>query len=244
MPENDDGVDCPTCGKTCKNEHGMHIHHTTAHGESLTQETSTCDYCGEKYVVQPGATGVYCSNECNHLALRDRVELECYFCGDMFEAEVKEAADGRKFCSHDCYAASLEVRKEFECASCGRDFSVYPSAGIKYCSRACMFEDRTSKPRPVDLDGLLWVLYVYEGHNARETWLRANAHTDEWLTQETVRDRLRNNGWMAPGARPKYSDLTWEDLNLNDPPDTRDDLWRKYYYNRDGQSRAEAVSDG
>lgn len=219
---------CPTCGRDdFENRHGMCIHHKLAHGESLTRETTTCNYCGDEFEVPAGSTGQYCSKACHAESMQDRVEIECHHCGDPFEAEAKEAADGRKFCSHDCYGASLEERDEYVCASCGRDYSVYQSAGIRYCSRACMFEARTSKPRPDDRDGLLWVLYVYEDNNARETWLRANAHTDEWLTKAAVRDRLHENGWIAPGGRPKYADLTWDDVGV-DPPDDGDATWRKY----------------
>lgn len=230
MSEATDGdIICPTCGcSDFTTIGGMRKHHAVVHGESLVQQVAECETCGTMFEVTPGSEGKFCSRECHFESMRDRVELECDHCGTAFEAEAKEAADGRKFCSHDCYAASLEDRGEFECASCGRDYSIYPSAGIKYCSRACMFEARTSKPRPDDLDGLLWVLYVYEEHNARETWLRANAHVDDWLTQEDVRERLTKNDWMDPQGRPKYSDVTWEDIDL-DPPEPTDGPWKKYY---------------
>lgn len=227
-------VVCPTCGRDdFADIGGMRKHHAAVHGESLLQQTAECRTCGDDFEVKPGSDGKFCSRECHFESMRDRVEIECHNCGESFDAEAKQAADGRKFCSHDCYAASLEDRDEYECASCGRDYSVYPSAGIKYCSRACMFEDRTSKPRPDDLDGLLWVLYVYEEHNARETWLRANAHLEDWLTQESVRQLLRENDWMAQDGRPKYADLTWEDVGI-DPPDNREETWRKYYRDGDG----------
>lgn len=232
---------CPTCGRDdFATLGGMRKHHATVHGESLVQRSSECNTCGKEFEVQSGSEGKFCSRECHFESMRKRVELECDYCGDVFDAQDHEAADGRRFCSHECYGKSLEERDVYECAGCGRDYSVYGSAGIKYCSRACMFEDRTSKPRPDDLDGLLWVLYEYEGHNARVTWLRANAHVEEWLTQEDVRERLVDNGWMATQSGPKYADLTWDDVEL-DPPDPEEGTWKKYY---DGSGDAPADSGG
>jgi len=223
-------VQCPSCDETFDTEHGRNIHHTTVHGESLTQETGECDYCGEEFDVPPGSTGVYCSNECQGADLRDRVELVCDHCDEAFQAKPQEAADGRRFCSRECYAASMEERSAYECAGCGRDYSVYSSAGIRYCSRACMAEDRTSAPRPDDLDGVLWVLYVYEDNNARDTWLRANHHADEWLTQEETKERLKANDWMADdGSGAKYEHLTVDDVGLEGEPDAPDESWEKYY---------------
>lgn len=225
-------IPCPTCDRMFETERGRNIHHTTVHGESLTREEATCDYCDEEFVVPAGGTGVYCSNECNHKAFQDRVELVCEQCGEAFDAEAAEA-DSRKYCSQACYGRSRENRVSKTCAACGRSFDVYPSASIEHCSRACMAEAKTSQPRPDDLDGLLWLLYVYEGLNLRETWLRANANRDDWLTKEDVRTRLHENEWMAPGGRPKYGDLSLEDVGLDEIPAEGDDTWRKYYQDRE-----------
>lgn len=228
-----DSASCPTCNREFENRHGMRIHHATAHGESLVQRTATCDHCGESFEVSAGSTGVYCSNECNAKGLRNRVVIECEYCGDEFEAEAKVAEGGRKYCSLDCYGASMRDRTDRVCEGCGREFGVYNSAGIRYCSRACMAEDRTSKPRPDDFDGLLWLLYVYEDHNVRDTWLRVNANREEWVVQDEVRERLRENDWMKPGGAPKYGDLSFDDLDVDGPDaPAGDDTWQKYQYDR------------
>jgi len=226
----DDAV-CPTCGKEFANQHGMRIHHATAHDESLVDgELTTCDHCGDEYQVPPGATGQYCSLECRNAGMREGKRVDCETCGESFHAANWELERGQgRFCSHDCYAESLENRDTSECAGCGRNYSTFSAANIRYCSRACMAEDRTAAPRPDDLDGLLWVLAVYEDHNARATWLRANHHTDDWLTQKDVKDRLRDNGWMGGGGDAKYSDLTLEDVGLANEPDDPEQTWKKYY---------------
>jgi len=233
MNSSDDAT-CPTCGDEFANQHGMNIHHATAHDESLVQKTATCNYCGQEFDVPAGSTGQYCTTDCRDAAMRDGERVECDHCGDAFHAANWELEEGRQFCSHQCYGASLEDRDKYECAGCGRDFSVYTTANIRYCSRACMAEDRAAKPRPDDLDGLLWLLYVYEDQTARQTWLRANRHTDDWLTQDAVTDRLKENGWLADGGPQStlvttLEELDPDDVGLSGEPDSPDETWHKYY---------------
>jgi len=209
----------------------MRIHHATAHGESLVEQTAMCNHCEEEFEVPAGATGQFCSTDCRDASMREGERRECVECGEMFHAAEWELDEGRQFCSHACYAASLEDRDRYECAGCGRDFSVYSAANIRYCSRSCMAEDRMAAPRPDDLDGLIWLLYVYEDVNLRATWLRANNHHDEWLTQDDVATLLRENDWMdeSSGGTAKYEDLTAADVGLEGEPDDPDESWKKYY---------------
>lgn len=225
-------VECPTCDKTFKNEHGKNIHHATAHGESLVErEPTTCDHCGETFVPGQADKGAYCSRECWHAASTNRVELACETCGDAFEVKAHKR-DQRQYCSRECYWETLSETEIIECGGCGRTIEVPTAHELAHCSRACMAEARTGAPRPDDPDGLLWVLYVYEDHNARQTWLRANAARPddaEWLTRESVEERLRENDWMAGGRRPKYADLTIEDIGLEPVDDGGVDAWQKHY---------------
>jgi len=235
---------CPTCGKVLANRHGMRIHHVRAHDESLVEdELATCDHCDEEYIVPAGATGQYCSVECRDDAMREGERVACEQCGEEFHAADWELKRGQgRFCSHDCYGASLEDRDEDECAGCGRDYSAYSSANIRYCSRACMAEAQTSAPRPDDRDGLLWVLYVYEDHTARDTWLRVNNHTDEWLTKDAVTERLKDNDWMqdagynGSSTARKLEQLEPSDIGLDDEPDSPDETWQKYYQEQETEA--------
>lgn len=234
-------VPCPSCDRDdFKNEHGMNIHHATVHGESLTRETTECDHCGESYEVPPGTMGQFCSTDCRDASMRSGSLVECDHCEKEFHAADWELDKGRRFCSQSCYGASKLDRDDSRCEGCGRDYSAYNSAGIRYCSTACMMEARTSQPRPSDLDGLLWVLYVYEGHSPRATWLRANCVRPpdaEWVTKDEVTDRLRNNDWMngEGGGRAKYAHLSAADVGLDDDPTPEgDETWVKYY---DGEEK-------
>lgn len=227
-----DGATCPTCGETFKNRHGMRIHHATAHDESLVErEATTCEHCGTSFTPTASGKGRYCSRDCWHAAATNRVDLTCAACGDTFEVKGHKV-DDRAYCSRECYWDDQRETETITCNGCGRTITVSTTHEIEHCSRACMAEDRTSAPRPADLDGVLWVLYVYEDHNARETWLRANAARSddaEWLTEDDVKQRLRENDWMAGGSRPKYADLTIEDVGLSRDEDASDERWQKFY---------------
>jgi uncharacterized C2H2 Zn-finger protein len=233
-----DAATCPTCDDTFKNRHGMRIHHTTVHDESLVErEPTTCEHCAETFTPSQGARGRFCSRECWRAASTNRVDLECATCGEAFKVPGHQA-DERDYCSRECYWASLADTEIIACAGCGRTIEVGAHYELDHCSRACMAERRTSAPRPDDLDGLLWVLYVYEDNNARETWLRTNAARPDdaaWLTQADVTDRLRENRWMVGGGTPKYADLTIEDVGL-DPVDDEGgvDAWQKHYHRAGG----------
>lgn len=225
--ESSEADTCPTCGQVCKNEQGMRIHHYQVHGESLARDTAECQTCGDVFEIPPGSNGKYCSRKCFYEGQENQVELECEQCGDVFEFNESQAED-RKFCSMDCYAKSRQRREKRECKGCGRTFEARSSSGNECCSRVCMGEVRTSKPRPEDFVALVWLLYVYEDHNFHDTWLRVNANRDERVYKKDLRDFLREAGWMAPGGRARFEDLTLEDVGLADPAPDGDDTWKKY----------------
>lgn len=59
--------ECPTCGKILGNEHGMKIHHARSHGESIVEEESSCERCGNSFSYNPTySDGKYCSPACFH----------------------------------------------------------------------------------------------------------------------------------------------------------------------------------
>lgn len=233
-------TECPTCGETFKNRQGMRIHHATVHDESLVEpEETDCEHCGQTYLVGPGDRGRFCSRECWRAAASNRVTIECEGCGSTFEVKG-HLEEKRKYCSRECYWETSSETETVQCAGCGRSITVSTTYGIEHCSRACMAEVRTGAPRPDDLDGLLWLLYVYEDHTARQTWLRANAaraDDAEWLYKEDVKERLRENDWMEGGGRAKYENLTIEDVGL-EPTEPEDGVnnWRKYYGETEGSA--------
>lgn len=54
---------CPTCGDEFDTEGGRNKHHAFSHGESIAKETSTCEFCGEKFSYYPSdKSGVACSD--------------------------------------------------------------------------------------------------------------------------------------------------------------------------------------
>lgn len=61
-------TDCPTCGDEFDTEHGMKIHHTRAHGESIAGRDFVCEKCGDEFTKYPSRAdrteSNYCSMEC------------------------------------------------------------------------------------------------------------------------------------------------------------------------------------
>lgn len=59
---------CPTCGEVFSNDHGMKIHHSRKHGESIAGISVNCAVCGQKvtrrpYRIENGRKN-FCSDEC------------------------------------------------------------------------------------------------------------------------------------------------------------------------------------
>lgn len=106
-------TECPICGDSFDSTHGMKIHHSRIHNESIAGEKIICDYCGDEYREKPGRVdrSSYCSEECNSLAKEeitgkehphyDREELECEECGEIYYVEQYRSNSSR-FCSPKC----------------------------------------------------------------------------------------------------------------------------------------------
>ncbi|MFB1066484.1 hypothetical protein [Natrinema sp. H-ect4] len=222
--------ECPTCDRDdFDSKKGLRIHHSKAHGESI-RNTTTCDHCGGEFESPRNAPGKYCSRKCMGLARRNRVTLECETCGT--ELEVPKSEADRRFCSQDCRAEGLSKDDDLRsCEVCGRTFSVEPHKPTRLCSRACQSELKADRPRPDDIEMLLWLLYVYEGYGVVETFRRQRAVVgfDDCLKKGDVRDRLEEMGVMQ-----EYNAARWtlQDLDpdeVGDPTPDGDDSWEELY---------------
>lgn len=220
---------CPTCDDEFDSKKGMRIHHKKAHGESV-KPTTTCDYCGDEFESPRNAPGVYCSQECMGLDRRDRVALECENCGT--EMEVPKSEADRRFCSQDCRAEGLSIDLDRRsCEMCGRTFSVERHKETRLCSRACQNELKADRPRPDDIDMLLWLLYVYEGYGVAETYQRQRAVVgfNDCLKKDVVDERLDEMG-----VKREYNATRWtlQDMDpdqIGEPTPDGDDSWKNIY---------------
>jgi 5-methylcytosine-specific restriction endonuclease McrA len=155
--DNSSSVECPTCGRDdFKNTHGLHIHHTRAHGESISWTTKTCDTCGddveiEKYELE-SQDSVYCSTECQYEAYTDKREVECENCGAC-EKVIPSRADRYRFCSKECKGQyesanwrgengpNYRGRIEKTCVECGDSMELRPSRKERmFCDESCKGE--------------------------------------------------------------------------------------------------------
>lgn len=231
------GVPCPH--EDCERddfatEKAMKIHHARSHGERLV-ETVECNHCGAEYEPGDNTTGKYCSRECHKADQRTgRVELVCEECEEPFRVPPSEA--DKKYCSMDCYGAARDQTEVRQCA-CGHSFRTYPADEDKSCSLDCRDERRTEKPRPDDVEMLVWLLYEYEGHSARATHRRANVVLDEddRLTREEISDLLVDLG-IHPNTSLAVQRRAAELEDTTDTPEG-DDSWKRAY------RRGEAPAD-
>ena len=193
--DNGDDGDVPCPHPDCESEpfgseRAMKIHHSRVHGESLI-EMRECQRCGEEFRPRHDSDeGKFCSRECQSKSARKRVEKECQHCGEMFSAVASEAK-GRKYCSKKCGYQSQTKRITKTCP-CGITFETLESKDREACSWACRSELETDRPRPDDVDMLLWLLYVYEDNNMDQTHRRANIclEEDDRVSRSEVSDRL------------------------------------------------------
>jgi hypothetical protein len=76
----------------------------------------TCVQCGKEFEAYPNSKNrpprEFCSSECGYAnKRRERVEVECKFCGKKFISRKYELSRGRAiYCSHSC--ASLDIPPE------------------------------------------------------------------------------------------------------------------------------------
>jgi len=108
-----------------------------------------CPICGEDI----GSNGKFCSKECFHESMRERVDVECGQCGEMFEVKPAYAED-RRFCSPECSNRHRDKKVVKICNTCGDEFKVKRKRkdSAKYCSTDCTgkaLEDKVLKQCPV-----------------------------------------------------------------------------------------------
>ncbi|PHQ45699.1 hypothetical protein DJ68_11440 [Halorubrum sp. C3] len=208
----------------------MKIYHSRTHGERLV-DTVTCDHCGDEFEPASGATGTYCSTACAGAARSERVTLTCEECGDEFELSPSDA-EGRKYCSKECYGVAKDTTEVRTCP-CGTTFRTQQTSDKQTCSHSCEGELKTSKPRPDDVNALLWLLYEYEGHTIKETHKRANHHLDDddRLTRDEVSDRLIEMGVHSNLIQIKAQQAAEREDVSADVPDG-DETWRQYQEGR------------
>lgn len=218
------------CEREFLSRTSMKIHHSRAHGERLV-ETVTCDHCGDEFEPASGATGTYCSTACAGAARSERVTLTCEECGDEFELSPSDA-EGRKYCSKECYGVAKDTTEVRTCP-CGTTFRTQQTSDKQTCSHSCEGELKTSKPRPNDVNALLWLLYEYEGHTIKKTHKRANHHLDDddRLTRDEVSDRLIEMGVHSNLIQIKAQQAAEREDVSADVPDG-DETWRQYQEGR------------
>lgn len=117
-------VECISCDKTFSSEHGMKIHHTKVHGESLSGVNESCYTCDDEIRVSKTRDKRYdkhfCSDECRGMWISNTntghahpnynsIERVCSNCGDT--QLVQKWRDERVeniFCNKKCYGRWME----------------------------------------------------------------------------------------------------------------------------------------
>ncbi len=222
--------ECPTCGDEFDSTRAMRVHHSRSHGEKLHKET-TCNHCGETFTHKrdPTKPHKYCSVECVGKAKRDRVELECEYCGESFE--VPKSESGRRYCSTECGHKDRSKYVKKECGQCGRTYRHYPTKNIDYCSKACQHEARADKPRPDNPYMVLWLFYVYQDWTLEYTYRRIRAYlgNKDRLTHDEIRDALEDMGVYENKHQLNTTLSNMDPDEITSPTPEGDDSWKKLY---------------
>jgi len=160
---------CPTCGRDdFKSRHGMKLHHSRTHGESIAGEEATCPECGDEFRVKKtryeNNEDICCSNICAGKYRSDYEthgeDVSCAVCdADLYVAPYKYNKNDNFFCSKDCHGKWLSENKtgkdhpswsgrvEKECANCGDTKTVIPSRSDRsnhyFCDEECMYDWRS-----------------------------------------------------------------------------------------------------
>lgn len=98
-------AECPTCDEKFDSKHGMMIHHSLIHGESLAKKKCVCENCGTAFEefqsrIKNGK-GRFCSRKCKYDI--GRVEVECAQCGTVVKQPQHRAKRyDQSFCSRQC----------------------------------------------------------------------------------------------------------------------------------------------
>jgi len=166
-------TECPTCGRVFEAESSMKIHHTQAHGESLSDVVVACGWCDSEFTMKEyhrdKTTESYCSEDCRSKAMSDRSDptynrktVDCDTCGDNI-TRAKSQLSEHNFCSKECY---YQHRSDYyrgeksnlwsggkntsDCEYCGTRFEHQDPQ--RFCSRSCygawLSENKTGKDSP------------------------------------------------------------------------------------------------
>lgn len=163
----DDGVECPTCGKEFNTERGMKVHHTKSHGESLIATQETCHWCEAEFTDTRNRNREserrFCGQDCRREWLKTRTgekhprynssEVTCAHCGNALTRPEYRLREGKKhYCNQGCLAqwrsenlsgenSHLYSSVEVECWSCGGSVMKPPShidGREHFCSPRCV----------------------------------------------------------------------------------------------------------
>lgn len=117
--------ECPTCGESFKNEHGVRAHHSQKHGGpgiEVSKVVVECDYCESKVEKYPSVAKEsdlhFCDNECQRKWKSEckpkeehnwykggPVEVECSNCKEVIERKSCIVEQNKRFyCSNECEA--------------------------------------------------------------------------------------------------------------------------------------------
>jgi hypothetical protein len=76
-----------------------------------------CAHCGKSFLTRIDQPDKYCSRKCSALSNRNRVELPCDYCNEVFECKVsrlKNSKSGLHFCSRECKEKAQSLDGGFE----------------------------------------------------------------------------------------------------------------------------------
>lgn len=143
----DDGVECPTCGKEFNTERGMKVHHTKSHGESLIATQETCHWCEAEFTDTRNRNREserrFCGQDCRREWLKTRTgkkhprynssEVTCAHCGNALTRPEYRLREGKKhYCNYTCLG---QWRSE---NLTGTDSPTYNSVSVdcEYCGES------------------------------------------------------------------------------------------------------------
>jgi 5-methylcytosine-specific restriction endonuclease McrA len=161
---------CPTCDREdFKSDLGVKFHHKKVHGESLSKETFTCDYCNSEFTAPKHSRQeehTFCDKNCsskwhsNNISGDEhpdyeRVRVNCSYCESViYERPSRVQEYDKHFCDRECKGEwrSEHVKgkkhprynkEEYICDNCGQKFKEVPSHRSfenKFCSQNCQSE--------------------------------------------------------------------------------------------------------
>lgn len=168
-------MDCPSCESEFESQHGLNIHHSTVHGESLTKVETECDNCGKTIKIHryrySKSNNNFCDNKCHseyksgtmsgeNNPSYNSSEVNCAYCGDELtlpKSRIKKTENN--FCDVECKAKWLseyrndhrpqEEKIAVNCSNCGKELNRTPQRVAKYerqfCDKKCEAEWRRGR---------------------------------------------------------------------------------------------------